>query len=288
MNNSNLPFSAGVLNAFKYTYNSDPNFFHQRLVKDYELDYNIGGNRKISINGKLITVGNGSILFRKPGDHCTSIGAYNCYSLTLDFSHKKQDLCGFYDRNDSENTMQEICTNPLLNLIPSHFISRHNSDYIKIYEQLTYNVQKADSKAANDILINQLLFLVLFDVCHISYNETEATTKNRILNETCKYIQENFSKKISIKDLADNVSLSPSYFFKMFKKIANTTPTEYIISIRLSKAKLLLSESNLTISQIAELCGFNDDSYFSYYFKKRFGIRPCEYRSNTNLKSTSE
>ena len=64
----------------------------------------------------------------------------------------------------------------------------------------------------------------------------------------------------------------------MFKKNANTTPTEYIISIRLSNAKKLLVESNLTVAQIAELCGFNDASYFSYYFRRRFGMKPSEYR----------
>ena len=68
------------------------------------------------------------------------------------------------------------------------------------------------------------------------------------------------------------------FFCKLFKKAANTTPAEYIISVRFSNAKLLLSESELTISQISEMCGFSDASYFSYYFKKSFGITPGEYR----------
>ena len=66
----------------------------------------------------------------------------------------------------------------------------------------------------------------------------------------------------------------------MFKKVANVTPNEYLISIRISNAKQLLSESNLSVAQIAEMCGFNDASYFSYYFKKTFGITPREYKEN--------
>jgi two-component system response regulator YesN len=145
---------------------------------------------------------------------------------------------------------------------------------------MCYNIQNVNSQEQNVILLNQLLFLILSDVCHTLNHETQTTPESKILTETCKYIQENFHKNITIKELANNVSLSPSYFLKMFKKNANTTPTEYIISIRLSNAKQLLTESNLTVAQIAELCGFNDASYFSYYFRRRFGMKPSEYRLN--------
>lgn len=284
----NMPFSVGVLNAFKFNLVLESTAVHKRTATDYELDYYIGGNRKMSINGNEFTVGNGSVIFRKPGDYCISSGTYNCYSLTLDFSGKKQNLYGNYDRNNSDNTMQEICTNPLLELIPSHFISKHSSDYVKIYNKLAYNTQNINSKETDTILVNQLLFLILSDVCYTIHNETDNNSENRVLTETCKYIQENFHKNISIKELANNVSLSPSYFLKMFKKNANTTPTEYIISIRLSNAKQLLTESNLTVSQIAEQCGFNDASYFSYYFRRHFGIKPSEYRVKENSKSMTE
>ncbi len=281
---NNMPFSAGILNVFKFNLIPEATAVHKRTATDYELDYYVGGNRKMSINGEQFTVGNGSVVFRKPGDFCVSSGAYNCYSLTLDFSNKKQNEYDTYDRNNPENTMQEICTNPLLELIPYHFISRHPSDYIKIYDKLSYNIHNINSKETNAILINQLLFLILSDVCYTIHNEASTNPESKILTETCKYIQENFHRPISIKELANNVSLSPSYFLKMFKKNANTTPTEYIISIRLSNAKQLLSESNLTIAQIAEACGFNDASYFSYYFRRCFGIKPSEYRLNENQK----
>lgn len=278
--NGNLPFSAGILNVFKFNINPGETKIHKRTSTDYELDYYVGGNRKMSINGNSFTVGNGSLVFRRPGDFCVSSGAYNCYTLSLDFSNKKQDQYGIYDRNHTENSMQETCNNPLLDMIPPHLITKHQSDYIKIYNKMCYNLQNVNSQESNEILLNQLLFLILSDVCYSLNHETITTPESKILTETCKYIQENFHKNITIKELANNVSLSPSYFLKMFKKNANTTPTEYIISIRLSNAKQLLTESNLTVAQIAELCGFNDASYFSYYFRRRFGMKPSEYRLN--------
>ena len=178
--------------------------------------------------------------------------------------------------------MQEISSNPLLENIPSHFVAHHPTDYIEIFEKLLYNQQLVHNQKPSNLLLNQLFCLILSDIFYYKSNIDENKT-NKIFTESCKYIQENFSKQITIKELADNVSLSSSYFLKIFKKLANITPTEYLITIRLANAKRFLSETDLTISEIAEQCGYSDAAYFSYYFKKSFGLTPCEYRSNQNI-----
>lgn len=271
------PFSANVMSVIKYT-TSIANITHTRTIKNYELDFYISGNRKMTINGESFAIGGGSLVFRRPGDYAISIGGYNCYCLTLDFSMKKQHLYKNYDRNTTKEDFQEISDNKLLQLIPSHLATKHTADYTKIFDEIFCKHQSVDGKEACDILLNQLFCLILSEVYGRKLSKN--TKENHILNVTCKYIQENFHNPISIKQLASNVSLSPSYFIKMFKKVANVTPTEYLISIRISNAKQLLSESNLSVAQIAEMCGFNDASYFSYYFKKTFGITPREYKEN--------
>jgi len=275
-----LPFSAGILNIMKFSLNVKNGVVHERISTDYELDYYVGGNRTITINGTQYNIEAGSVVFRRPGDHTISKGSYNCYTLTLDFSGKKKSLYRKYDRNSTDNVPQEPCNNPLLDLIPSHFVSTNLSDYIRIYDRLCYQGEKLDSEGKDCILLNQLIFLVLSNVCQTHYYNTEESREGRVLTETCKYIQENFQRDISIKELADNVSFSTSYFYKIFKKAADTTPADYLISVRLSNSKVLLSESDLTVAQIAEQCGFNDASYFSFYFKKSFGITPSEYRTS--------
>ena len=275
---ANFPFCAGILNIMKFNMEVDLGTIHERTSTDYELDFYISGNRDMSINGKSFSVEGGSVVFRRPGDHTVASGSYNCYTLSLDFSGKKEALYGKYDRNDPDNSLQEESTNPLLSLIPSHISVSDPSEYIKIYDQLCYNFQSIDSKSTVEILLNRLLFLVLSDSFGAVQINSENSRESRVMTETCKYVQKNFHRNISIRELAENVSFSPGYFCKLFKKAANTTPAEYIISVRFSNAKLLLSESELTISQISEMCGFSDASYFSYYFKKSFGITPGEYR----------
>ena len=277
MQNS-LPIRAEILKIMKFSLAVDSGVVHERTSTDYELDFYVSGSRSMQINGKRYDIEAGSMIFRRPGDHSISSGAYNCYTMTLDFSGTKKLLCGAYDRNDPSNTMQERSDNSLLALIPSHFVVGDTSEYIKIYDRLCFlfqNVHSGDSVAA---LLNRLFFLALSDICNTMHGETENSKESRVLNETCRYVQENFHRSISTEELAANVSFSPSYFYKLFKKAANTTPAEYIISVRLSHAKLLLWESALTVAEIAEACGFHDASYFSYYFKKSFGITPSEYR----------
>ena len=271
-----LPFRAGILKIMKFNMEVDSKTVHERTSTDYELDLYIGGSRSMSINGKSFFVEAGSLVFRRPGDHTVASGSYNCYTLSLDFSGEKASLYGKYDRNDPENSMQSPSGDPLLCRMPSHFSARDLSEYIKIYDRLLYD--GINSKEESLLLLNRLFFLALSDVCRELRSDTENSRESRVMTETCKYVQKNFHRNISISELAENVSFSPSYFSRLFRRAANTTPAEYIISVRLANAKLLLAESDLTVSEIAEMCGFSDASYFSFYFKKTFKATPTEYR----------
>ena len=275
-----FPFCANILGIMKFNLEVESGVVHERIATDYELDFYVSGNRTMTINGVPYTIQAGSVVFRRPGDYTRASGSYNCYALTLDFSGKPKPLREPYDRDDPTNSVQERCDDPLLALIPSHFVTANLSEYIRIYDQLCYTFEHVDAHESDTALINQLLFLVLSNACQTRYGDTAESRDGRILTKTCKYIQENFHRELSIQELADHVSFSPSYFYKIFKKTANTTPAEYIISVRLSNAKVLLLESDLTVAQIAERCGFRDASYFSYYFRKSFGITPSKYRSS--------
>lgn len=253
---------------------------HTRVIKDYELDYYVSGNRTMMVNDNKYSIGCNSVVFRRPGDYAISTGSYNCYCLTLDFSQKKSNHIK-YDREDPTIPFQDISLNPLLDIIPTHFISPQPDEYIQLFDKLCYSYQ-GNEKEKNLILLNQLFFRILSDIYFLQTQKDDISNDNMILSKTCHYIQENFGKPITIKELAHNVSLSESYFIKTFKNIAHITPIDYLISIRLSNAKRYLSESTLSVVEISDICGFNNASYFSYYFKKKVGMSPNQYRASKN------
>jgi len=106
-----------------------------------------------------------------------------------------------------------------------------------------------------------------------SYNKSYAV--NRIIN----YLNENYDQKISLEQIAHNMYLSPVYISKIFKEETGESPINYLIKIRLEKARdILLNADGGSIKNIANLVGYEDVYHFSKLFKKYYGISPLYYK----------
>ena len=103
-----------------------------------------------------------------------------------------------------------------------------------------------------------------------------------IIYEVKQYIDENYSMNLSLDLLAAQVHLSPSYFSKLFKREMGENFSTYILNTRIEQAKLLLRTTDKKAYEIAEAVGIYDPVYFSKIFKKVTGVKPKEYRSQTN------
>ena len=101
-------------------------------------------------------------------------------------------------------------------------------------------------------------------------------TNNRI-NRVIEMIREYYNRDFSLEDLAREANLSPYHFIRGFKNQTGKTPYDYLINIRIEKAKELM-HLNLNITDICLLCGFNNHSHFTTVFKKKVGVTPSEYR----------
>ena len=100
-----------------------------------------------------------------------------------------------------------------------------------------------------------------------------------VVNEAKLYMSLHFSEPgLMLQDVAKAVSMSSSRFSTVFSQQNGQTFTEYLIFLRLNKAKELLRGTDLRNSQIAGEVGYNDAHYFSYIFKKNTGITPTDYR----------
>ena len=89
------------------------------------------------------------------------------------------------------------------------------------------------------------------------------------------------AQKWEISDMANYVTLSPSYFQSVYKKTFNISCISDLISIRINYAKELLSTTNIPINEIAEQCGYSSNIYFARQFKHKVGITPTEYRKTS-------
>ena len=103
------------------------------------------------------------------------------------------------------------------------------------------------------------------------------------LNRVLEYISENYTEKISTKELASMCYLSEAHFCRFFKSAVGKTAMEYVNQYRIEKAAVLLKNTDGQISAVAQSTGFDDINYFSRTFKKIKGLSPGEYRKSLSV-----
>lgn len=90
---------------------------------------------------------------------------------------------------------------------------------------------------------------------------------------------ENFDQEINLSNLASELGISYSWLRKKFRQQFGLAPNQYIVKLRIQKARDLLTLSNKSVKEIAVACGFSSPYYFSRYFKKETGVSPQKFRS---------
>lgn len=103
--------------------------------------------------------------------------------------------------------------------------------------------------------------------------------KSNIIIKTIDYMKENYMNSISLDEISKNIHLNPIYFCKIFKEETGDSLINYLIGIRLCKARELLSKGDFTVKEVAAMVGYSDPYYFSKLFKRYYGCSPTKYRN---------
>lgn len=132
-----------------------------------------------------------------------------------------------------------------------------------------------------NLIILSRLYEFLYLLCE-NFPNNKLITADRsktYIEEALIFIQQNYANNISIQDVANHICIDRSYLHRLFKKFINNSPKEYLLSLRMEKATLLLTNSTLKISDISRSVGYTDSLLFSKTFKKTNGISPSEFRA---------
>ena len=106
----------------------------------------------------------------------------------------------------------------------------------------------------------------------------ESNTNADKIQFAAKYISENYADEISLSEISQLAFMEETYFSKKFKKLTGFCFKEYLTQTRIKAAEKLLDETKLTVSEIADRCGFSRSNYFGDSFKHWKGCSPSEYR----------
>ena len=238
-------------------------------MPDYDLWYAMSGQGSISINGISYPVRKGCCFLLRPGDRIYASQDPDNRLLVI-YVHFLIE-----NSNDQGKTLD-------LNDFPvmTHFEEPYHIE--------NYFHRMIEMKNAKENYLDEefdyhmkLIFLQIKREQENSSKKDHLSQKHKyVLYKVMDQIQLQLGQPVNYEELAASVGLSRRYLSQLFKRYTDLSLKEYITRQRLERAKILLTESSMNVSQIAESLGYRDIYFFSKLFKKVYGVSPTRFRSN--------
>lgn len=152
---------------------------------------------------------------------------------------------------------------------------------------LTYNVAEYLLKPIDRASLERLLGTLKSQLSHqrlkelsdVKVEQAQNSSNTQIMATIEDYLKKNMTKPITHQTLAEEFGFSAAYVSRLFKQYRGVTPAEYLLNLRLEKAKLMLEENpSLLTKNVARTVGFHDPFYFSKLFKRAFGMSPKAFK----------
>ncbi|CAM4239843.1 response regulator [Paenibacillus typhae] len=158
-------------------------------------------------------------------------------------------------------------------------VQEHLSHYLKIPFQLLYSGLSHDFSSVPQVVkrMREASASQAFEL------EPVKGSGEKAVEVALHYIREHYAEDLSLERMASVVFLNPAYFSQLFKQKTGQGYKEYVTSLRLEQAKLLLLNPKLKLAEIAERVGYQDMKHFTQMFRKRTGLTPTEYRQQANI-----
>lgn len=159
----------------------------------------------------------------------------------------------------------------------------------EVFESLSNCIRQIDLVCADQttgwqLAVKSALFYFFFLLISERQKKTVSISHNpkslEKMKTVLKYVEEHYTEKLTIDDMAKLTFYSKSHFMKFFKVHMGTGFTEYLNDYRLAMAARLLKSSDESILMIAEESGFDNLSYFNRIFKRKYGVSPGSYRKS--------
>ena len=263
----------------------------RRICEDYIFYIVTSGELSFCENGNEYTLKKGDCFLFEPGvlHYGTKSSEYNL--IYIHFNHQSSFLeeISFDEWKEKVSTEEHLrIAGKKQELEKSIFIPKianlgENSDFLNICNLAERAIENNKLLLANNNILCSLaiseMFIELYRVfIENNLKNYKKTDKIHLVNDVLKYLNHNYSSKITGEIISRDLCYNFDYLNQVFKKYLNTTIFKALERIRIEAAQNLMKVSNLSLEKIGESVGFKNESYFSKTFKKYTGITPSKYR----------
>jgi AraC-like DNA-binding protein len=265
---------------YSYDYHTGTDFyFYPHYHDEFEFFYVDSGDSVLWVNTRPYPMYAGDVLI------IPSSAIHSCSPLTADFCGTHAVLCSasflYSQRDDIITEYMKLLTRPNASALyvssgspAAHRASTLFQEIASMYE---------NQPPAYELLVKsqllELLYLAFTAADHTALQQ-EVDPAMSMIKRSLDHIQAHLNEAITLTDLAEQCSLSPSQYGRLFKRVMGCTPITYVLEKRISYAMQLLTETDMRISAIAVKSGFNNFSYFNRCFRQYQGFTPSEYRQS--------
>jgi len=143
-----------------------------------------------------------------------------------------------------------------------------------------FNTVKSDYVGAEYVLSGSVVHLMGYILTLLKRQELKISGRTDEIIMTAKSLMESqFSEKVSLEDIANQLHISYAWFRKYFRKNTGFSPYDYLINIRINYGKIMLKNSSRSVKEISQASGFESQQQFSRTFKKKTGLTPVQFRN---------
>lgn len=226
------------------------------------IECNVSGYGKVIINGNEFQVKPRCCYIMRPGDIVTMIAD--------DVDPRQALWCMFGGAR-----VLDILDNVGINA-DNPFVNEEDFDEVKAILEKLYAIRlKTDTGS------ELLKTAYIYEFLGVISRGTSAIERNIVAERAISIMETEYSRNMSVSDIASELGFDRSYFSTIFKECTGTAPYEYLTLLRLRKACDLLCSTDLSINEVAERVGI-DPHNFSRIFKRELGVLPVKYKNSLN------
>lgn len=238
----------------------------------YELFYVKRGHKRYIIGGEAYDMQPYELVIVRPGEIHRTVSRDNIPQsrLILYFSE------AYFDRY--RDIIDEYS---LFDCLKAHKLTvpaQHRLSFTKLLNRIT----SMDNEDLKDRLryakMQCYMFELLCKLAEIASIGTRIIKSNALIERALEYIGKNYRSNLTLTSVAEEVFVSPSYFSALFRECTGIGFSAYLRDLRVGRAIELLTDTDMSVSEISAECGFSSPNYFKDVFRQAAGVSPSQYR----------